>query len=888
MRTKTILITFLLTAFAIVAAIVMFLRKSGAESPVSAALPPHALWVVESNGTGPIWQKLRLQTKFWPAVASTDEVKRFENQLALLDTLLGSKSTAFYHEMASRPMAFAVYPQQEGYSGLLVTSTGNSIHAYELREMAERQFGQRIQFVERKIGRAKVFLLIDKLQDLQFHFALHEGLFIGGFNKQLVENAVHQLGLQDGMMSDSSFHLLQKTKGTQVDAHLLLDYKHLAVLSSNWTAEKYRTMPASAITALADKALLDVVVKQNELLLSGFSLPTTDAFSQALAAQKPREVSLMKVLPYNTHMMLLMGAADFDSFYKLWMTEERLQQLNRRYGLDFGSQFIPLLNEIGLAMRLQAGKQERFFVAKTDNVVALSGFLKQLSSNSNGRFSATIPLKGFASTGDLVGELFGQAFAGVKEFHYLMLDQYLLVADNASLLDEIEIHYRRGRTLDQNENFMQFANNLADASNVLLYLNLRDGFDLIQPMIDNKLGYFFNRNIRQVRDFEAVAVQFTAINQLLYTSFVLKYNPDYKEESLVGWRTQLQAPMIARPFIIEDHASPNKMVVAFDATNNMYLIDSDGQVQWRKQLKESPISDVYTVDYYKNGKLQYLFNTATHLYLIDRNGNDVANYPVKLRSRATNGLTLLDYEKKKDYRILISCADKITYNYEISGKEVQGWMKPRSSEIVTRPVEHLAAGKTDYIIITDSRGELRIVDRRGMPRISPRGELRKSKHADFYINKTNSKGVLLTTERSGRLLYISAAGLLSTTDFGTYSEDHFFLYEDFTQNRSLDFIYMDGNTLQIFDRFKKSQFNYSFKNPIHTAPVFFNIKPGKRLLGVVDEIAREIYLIDRDGKITIGSGLQGATPFAVGSLRSNDEINLLTGLEDQLINYQIY
>ncbi|MDV7396624.1 hypothetical protein RZS08_34830, partial [Arthrospira platensis SPKY1] len=106
-------------------------------------------------------------------------------------------------------------------------------------------------------------------------------------------------------------------------------------------------------------------------------------------------------------------------------------------------------------------------------------------------------------------------------------------------------------------------------------------------------------------------------------------------------------------------------------------------------------------------------------------------------------------------------------------------------------------------MITDSRGELRIVDRRGMPRISPRGELRKSKHAAFYINQTNSKGVLLTTERTGRLLYISAAGLLSTTDFGTYSEDHFFLYEDFTQNRSRDFIYLDGNTLQIFDRFKK-------------------------------------------------------------------------------------
>jgi hypothetical protein len=138
------------------------------------------------------------------------------------------------------------------------------------------------------------------------------------------------------------------------------------------------------------------------------------------------------------------------------------------------------------------------------------------------------------------------------------------------------------------------------------------------------------------------------------------------------------------------------------------------------------------------------------------------------------------------------------------------------------------------------------------------------------------------------LLYVSGTGALATTDFGNYSAEHFFLYEDFSQNRSLDFIYLDGADLKIFDRFKTLIFSHKFKNTIHTKPVFFNIDARKRLLGVVDEAAKEIYLIDKDGKMIIGSGLTGNTPFAVESLYSNEEINLITGNENMLINYQIY
>ena len=57
------------------------------------------------------------------------------------------------------------------------------------------------------------------------------------------------------------------------------------------------------------------------------------------------------------------------------------------------------------------------------------------------------------------------------------------------------------------------------------------------------------------------------------------------------------------------------------------------------------------------------------------------------------------------------------------------------------------------------------------------------------------------------------------------------------------------------------------------------------MLGIVSENAREIYLIDSKGNMSVSSGLVGETPFAVGSLHNNNEVNLVTGVGSALYNY---
>ena len=186
-----------------------------------------------------------------------------------------------------------------------------------------------------------------------------------------------------------------------------------------------------------------------------------------------------------------------------------------------------------------------------------------------------------------------------------------------------------------------------------------------------------NKDILQ--KFEGMAMQFSYINQMFYTNIYLKYNPGYKEVNALSWEYELEGNLFKGPFLIENHRNNKLNVIAFDDLSNMYLIDHLGQLKWKLPLIEKPMSDIFMVDYYKNGKFQYLFNTENYLYLVDLNGNYVADFPAKLAASATGPLNVFDYNDDKEYRIVIPLNDNKIYNFDINNNvPIEGWNKIQS------------------------------------------------------------------------------------------------------------------------------------------------------------------------------------------------------------------
>ena len=115
---------------------------------------------------------------------------------------------------------------------------------------------------------------------------------------------------------------------------------------------------------------------------------------------------------------------------------------------------------------------------------------------------------------------------------------------------------------------------------------------------------------------------------------------------------------------------------------------------------------VSQIDFYKNKKLQLLFNTENKLYIIDRLGRFVKDFPISLPVKATNPHALFDYNKNRDYRILIAGEDEIVYNLKKDGNKVKGWKYKGKNGLIKSKLSHFTVQGKDYILCPSKEKEI--------------------------------------------------------------------------------------------------------------------------------------------------------------------------------------
>lgn len=836
----------------------VLLSCSRHESSVFDAIPTEAELFVETDDPVAFLHDLKDKAYLAPFLKADADVSWIKRLVVRADSLLNTDPDLKTRILDSR-MVLASVPMEEGSHGLMLAKLAEKLSESELRRFF-KNCGLDCDY--RKNGKTE-YLYLRELDSL---YVFTEGSFLGLCKDvRLVDRVCDQLQASVKINTSEDLRRLQKTLGQHVKAHVYVHDER------GWIA-------------------MDVLLGNEELVMNGYSIASDSTSSlKPLKYQLPVKNSIVNILPFHTQLMLHYGMSDYASYWQTFRDPEKVQALNKRYGIDVETQLLNYLAEV--SFDLVGDRRDKVFVGRMNDPAAVIKFMDRLTSKMG--MLATQNCQGYViydlGEKDFVPVVFGSAFAPITRCCYSIVDQYLVITTTMPVLQDIIACYRSGRTLDLNENFKMFQRRMLESCNVTLFATGKGNHQTISTWAAGPLRRYLDQYPKLLDEFQAVSIQLASSKDLVYTNLCLFQGAQANDEKSIRWKANLDAPMKGKPSILYDPSDDRCSVVAFDVQHTMYFINNKGEILWKRQLDEAPLSEVFAVDALNNGQSQYLFNTAHTLQLIDRDGKDMPGYPLQLPFEASNGLSVFDYNHNKDYRLLLCGTDRLVYNYTVQGEEVDGWNHHRAEDQVTQPIQHIVAGDKDYLIVSDVSGGVRILDRQGRIRIPLSSDMQKSPKADIYANATNrSKGLFLTSDKEGKLLYVAEDGALNRTDFGTYSDQHFFLYEDFDGDKDPDFIYLDHQDLHVFDRFKKELFAYHFDMDIHTKPVFFNITRNKRLFGIVSEKAREIYLIDRRGKMIVNSGLVGETPFAVGSLNNDSEINLITGVGTALFNYVIH
>lgn len=333
--------------------------------------------------------------------------------------------------------------------------------------------------------------------------------------------------------------------------------------------------------------------------------------------------------------------------------------------------------------------------------------LEKLSSQSSmwkGMSSGTLK----ESHKFLFSGLFGWFFSDLKVPSYLIKDRWLLLSGDPKILEV----YTGEILLDKNWSNTTSLSVLADQIdqsahfNIALPLNYADKVGLVSGVEESNwstMNLLAQLNIKDDLAFGTVSLE-------------QREKQENGEESTFLWSTSLEAEVARGPWLVYNHRSGQKNIVVQDEQNTLYWVDETGAIKWKSNLSEPIVGEMAQVDLFKNNKFQLLFTTSSQLHCFDLLGRKVENYPISLPSKTDIGVSVLDYDKNRNYRFLVACGSNI-YNYTSDGKLVKGWKTDAAKNAITQAPFLYQKNNKDYII-TSTLTQPLVLNRRGESRIN--------------------------------------------------------------------------------------------------------------------------------------------------------------------------
>ncbi|MDP4267355.1 MAG: hypothetical protein Q8880_07970, partial [Bacteroidota bacterium] len=467
--------------------------------------------------------------------------------------------------------------------------------------------------------------------------------------------------------------------------------------------------------------------------------------------------------------------------------------------------------------------------------------------------------------------------------------KYVVYASGSQALKRFINKYKSGKTLNKRPDYQSITENISNKANIFLYINMSKSVNLSKA-IENNPGNSIASFIANT-NFQNLALEFNTSDETFYNTGYITFNQgdNTKHDFEAIWETKLDTTVQTKPFVFISNNSNNREIAVQDVSNNLYLLDNEGTILWKKNIKEKIIGDINEIDYYKNEKYQFLFNTANYIHLIDRNGNEVEGYPIRLNASSSNPLLVVDYKNDKSYRILVACNNRKIYNYTKEGKLNKGWKYTYHENPISGQFQYFNFDDKDCIFITDNKGKVIVLDSKGNIRSNPGNKIVKSYKTKFFIDVLpgRNKTRIVTIDSSGTIYSIYPDWRIQKDKITGLNQSPYFYFKDINNDENREFIFISNKQVKAFDQSKKQIFSLNINFTSTYEPDYYLLRDNIGKIGLVNTEDKEIYLINNKGKIDEGFPLRGSTPFVIEDLNNNDIPDLIVGSDSKVIVYEL-
>jgi len=670
--------------------------------------------------------------------------------------------------------------------------------------------------------------------EIQLAFTYIHGVFVISKSSLLIENGIRvfqQTEKKNFRKNNENLFLFPSLKSDL--GNLYINNNHLAqVLPAESTLIK--SIPI--LNDLRNLSVYDVKANKGFLSLSGFSLGKNSSIS-LFQKQRPVPFKIAKYIPNYSTSLIHFGASDFGAL------KQALDSSSMK-GFDIG-------NEIAFMASADSPKSLAALVEYKSGSLDSFDFIEAYSETySNYQIRAV--------NGRLLKTRFGKIFPDVSFGFCTIKDNYVMFAQSVeevkSFLDAIESDDTWGKTLE----YQKFIEKGLQESNITLILKRPDIFSEAHGILKNYPTLIDSLGLEEIN---WCSVQMSALDNHFYSiiNFSLgtsAVSPSFSKQSAISSLVELPSA-IQFVSLVKNHNTGLQELLIQDDNLTIYLLSLKEGIIWKRQIDAQIQGPLVQVDLYKNNKLQYFFSSGNKLHLIDRLGRDVSGFPKSLSSSIKYS-RVVDYDKSKNYRYLVSLSTHEVFLYDKQGKNLSDWgPKKFNTELVFAP-EHIKIGGRDYFIVFLKDGTAQIFNRRG-DRVNSLGLGALEKFGDDYfiepgmsVAETN----LFHISKDGELVKQNLSGEdLSTENLLRGKNSKFILRR--ISNREGFYVYrMDADKIAVFD--KQGKILFEKQNAGSVNMDFQCIASGNnRLLFAFHDLEQKlVYVYDEKGNSIIQTPLE--------------------------------
>ena len=864
-------------------------------------IPAEAIFVFETTDPVNAWNQLVTQP-LWGRLRDIPSLQALEDRLLALDSLAG-KGGILRNSLKGTEFALSLHPSSKNGFDFLFSIGFSGKGSGDFIQSLTAQIDER-NIRSRSYSDVRIYEYTHPGEASALSYAVVGNLLLGSYSSFLLEDAIRhaQSGELTGFKTATPALYADQPQPTGLGILRVNSAGIAKLIEGISSGEALKELGYFAANKMS--ANLELKFADNKLVFEGRSFFADGRKVDIKGNGNNRQHPFGNYVSHRTatfHRYNVIDPYQIQTLPNLAFEQKNTLQGDMEDLFPEDVFFRRLTGEVGYTVFEESGSdvKDRILLMKSSESEKQINLLKEFNWNLVGKDAEQLEQDVYLGkrifgigAEEFPAHVFKGQFTGFPQTYVTAYDDMIVLGNSMKAVRNFLDDMYNDNTWGKSIHHKQFLEYASPESGYDFLINVPRLWTEIINMASPEWKVFFQKYAPQFKSVDWLVLQQKGSDTQIAFSYQLDAIKPVTDIVLAeNMAVQFNQRLIFGPRTLQNFNDRSREYLVQDEGHQVHLVTDDGDLVFSQPVQGKIISEVFQIDYYKNGKLQLLFATNEAIYGFDRLGALLPGYPIRVPSgEAIHYLNLVDYDKDLDYRYFVGTQYGSLFLFDKSGKTLDGW-SPRytSDALATAPAHHRIRRVGDFMVAVNTSGDLYLMNRKGELRAGNPVKLGESVDTGYAVIESNQAAgaQLVTINQEGEVVKVNFNGEVTYRNqlMRPDRDTRFHLVRDQSQGNYL-FVLHEYNKISVLDAEEEPLFEKNiFSEDVELQ--YFSFGGDKNIFVVIDKVQEFIYLYNLQGQLLNTRPISGYEKIDISYSGSNNEYSILAIHGNRLSAYKM-